>query len=137
MTFDKPKHAGKCIACGEPVRVIASTYPADHALAGYPSRLGAWLDAMTEIEFLLSDGSTTHVTFCSTCAPQIRPEHFAPIWRCVLDCEDTLALATGRTGNQRKAHLSKMMSLYIVALLYRRRKGEGVERVLDRRGVAA
>lgn len=136
MTFDQPKRPGMCLACGEPVRVVVSEYPADHPLAGYATRLGPFLDTMSECEFLLSDGATTHITFCVTCAPQIGPEHFGTIWRCVLDCEEVYARAARVSENSRKLRLASLMRLFIVALLFRRRKGEGVERVIDRRAAA-
>ena len=137
MTFDGPKYAGHCIACGVAVRDVLATRP-----DGSPARLGAQHDTMTEVEFLLSSGASTHITFCTTCAPQIRPAHFARIWSLVLDAFEASFERQGTNPNTRRHEMAGYMGLFIVDVLYRRRKPEeggppNQDRVLDRRGAAA
>ena len=138
MTFRGPKAAGKCIACAEPVREIISEFPEGHPLAGLPNRLGARLETMSEVRVLLSNGSYMDLWFCTTCAPQIRPQHFRAIWRVVVDDEDRHARARGEpaTPNVFVSRMTKWMAMYPIAVLLRHRRVDGW-RVIDRREAAA
>lgn len=90
-------------------------------MPGYPIRIGRQLECGTEVEFLLADGTTTHLTFCLACAHRLRPEEYGPLWESVLDLTDRSLQRLDRSNNERKVVLATLARQWPIAVLFRRR----------------
>lgn len=128
-----PKWPACCLCCRTPAyEVLVTRDQPGHPLDGAPKRRGAMLDAGTQVEFLMSDGAEADITFCTTCAANIEPAHYQPIWRaCIAAAEVQLRLA-GKSDNERVAALAALMAIWPMALVRRRHEAEGTLTV-DRR----
>lgn len=68
-------------------------------------------DTATQVEFLLSDGTVTHVTFCLPCAHALAPDEYAEVW--------AACVRASGSGRPPDAHLA---DLWIVGQQLRRRE---------------
>lgn len=82
-----PTWPGHCWKCGTPVREIVSTFPSWHSLAGRPLQFGKVNDDCRLVSFVLADGATIRLDFCSSCAAALAPEDLPLIWRRVMESE--------------------------------------------------
>lgn len=74
------KRNGCCTLCDEPVFEVIDRFPSSHLRAGHPRSLGAALEGATRVSLLLTDGSSTTLSFCARCAPEIG-SRLVEIWR--------------------------------------------------------
>ena len=121
MTFG-PKRAGCCLGCGEAVYEVKQTWE-EGPLAGSPRRLGPMLEHGCQVELLMSDGSEADITFCVTDATAITPDDLPAIWSACLDHLDLVLQLSGKSDNERRAHVAAAMRAYPVAILRKRREG--------------
>lgn len=79
-----PKRAGCCTVCERPVFDIVSSYT-QAPLVGFPRKLGSPNDSAYRVEYALSDGSSTYLTFCDECLPAaMAAEMFPILWeKCI------------------------------------------------------
>ena len=130
MTFG-PKRAGHCLACGEPTFEIRERIePSGTRLETL--KLGPMLETGTQVEFLLSDGSSAHLDFCVEDAMRLQPEDYLAAWDAVLD--RTEELATALRPNERQRAIQQAARLWPIAVLrWRRQDPSTGQVVIDRR----
>ena len=121
MTFG-PKRAGRCLACQVDVYEVKQTWE-EGPLAGSPRRLGQMLENGCQVELLMSDGSEADITFCIDDANAITPADLPAIWAACLDHLDLVLQLSGKSDNERRAHVAAAMRVYPVAILRKRREG--------------
>ena len=110
------KRNGCCTLCDEPVFEITDRFPMDDPRAGQPRGIGKALEGARRIGLVLTDGSTTMLSFCSGCAPGIQ-DRLGEIWRKCLDTmafnHENLAAIKGRplTPQERATSEAGLLSL--------------------------
>ena len=75
---------------------------------GYCTRCGRDVPGVeaTQIEFLLSDGSTCAVTFCISCAEILTAEDWPQVWRTCVDATHHLLLIEATKQSSRLSRLT-------------------------------
>lgn len=124
--FDQVKAAGCCTCCREEIYEVYDRWT-DGPLAGHPRRLGPMLEHGTQVEVLLSDGSTADIAMCLPCAQALVPEAYSALWRACVRRQNLSLQLAGRSANERKVAHAHLARLWPLALLRRRREvGDGV-----------
>ena len=135
--FDQVKRAGCCCCCAEPVYAVLEVMT-DGPLTGHPRRLGPQLDAGTQVEFLLSDGSEADVSFCLVCAAHLTPADYQKVWECVIDRALLAFRVAGRAATEQRMAVESYRRIFPIAVVRWRREGREINRlVVDRRRPAA
>ena len=133
------KAAASCLCCQEPVFEVRQTDTREGSpFYGHPIRVGPALEAQTQVELLLNDGTEVDITFCVDCAPNVRPEHYSAVWEACVHAQDVYMRHRGNaTDAYRIGAVATLMSKWPLAFLRRRRAaplGGGVSDVtVDRR----
>ena len=76
----KRKIAGCCTLCDKELVDVLSRWVEGHPYAGEPRDIGKWHDGAMRLDFVLSGGSTTTLTFCEDCAGEAE-SRLPEIWR--------------------------------------------------------
>ena len=116
-----PKRPGLCVCCGSDVYEIRQrvTDP-DSPFHGWPASLGPMLESGTQIELLMSDGSTASIACCLDCAGTVTPADYQRIWETCVDAADVSM--RGRPRNERIALLRQQIAVWPIALVRKRRE---------------
>ena len=72
-----PRLPGCCLCCDRDC--MEHVYPDYHPKAGLDCGIGPMRDDACQVEFFLSDGSMTPITFCMDCADAMTPSDYPAI----------------------------------------------------------
>lgn len=122
-----PKKAGCCSCCDEDC--MEHHYPHDHPNAGQECGVGRMSDHAQQIDFLMSDGSISSITFCNHCAAEVTPSDYSAVMkRAVISWEEEIS-DEWRTRNglsvwkedMKLAYRKRFSPIWIVGRLWSRR----------------
>lgn len=75
------KIAGCCSLCDAPCFEVLEVWAPHERNPGEPKRLGGPVDGAVRVTFLLFNGRTTDMTFCSGCAEDVNAAYYPALWR--------------------------------------------------------
>ncbi len=128
-----PKQVGRCLCCQDDCYEVLEVWT-DGSLEGHPRRLGKQLECGTQVEFLMSNGTETDITFCITCANELTIEHYQDIWEACIDRDRLDMLLTGARLNDVKMATLKSQAIFPMdILLFRKIHPETDRLYVDRR----
>lgn len=78
------KQPGLCSLCDKPVFEIIAKYPQGHEKEGQVCKIGSPMDDALRVEFILDDGTTAQVTFCTKC--ELSAGNIRKTWDRIFDC---------------------------------------------------
>ena len=114
------KRNGCCTLCDEPVFEIVDRFPASDPRAGQPRAIGKALEGARRVALVLTDGSTTTLSFCDACTPGIT-DRMGEIWRKCLDTmafnHENLAAIKGRPLTPEEVSSSEAVLLGLAAMV--------------------